>query len=59
MEGIFVFIKVPVRHELIACHCHRKPFANSFLSGVGSLRVITIGNLSDRRFLDSASLRSK
>lgn len=23
------------------------------------LRVITIGNLSDRRFLDSASLRSK
>ena len=44
MEGIFVFIKFPVRHGLKACHRHKKPFANSFLSGVGSLRVITIGN---------------
>lgn len=25
-EGIFVFIKFPVRHGLIACHCHKKPF---------------------------------
>lgn len=43
-EGIFIFIKFPVRRGFTACHHHRKPFANSFLSGMSSLRAITIGN---------------
>lgn len=66
MEGIFVFIKFPVRRGFTACHHHRKPFRQEIsrlrfaaLEMTGRRGITAIGNPSGRRFLAPPSLYSK
>jgi hypothetical protein len=49
----------PVRHGTDVFHISRKLFAYGFLLDMASMCFIPTGNFLERRFLDSASLRSK
>ena len=49
----------PIRLGIMAFHTDRKLFAYGFLFGLAPVRFISAGNFLERRFLDSAWLRSK
>ena len=54
-----VCVWFPVRFGTAVFHTDRKLFAYGFLSDLALLCFIPTGNFLERRFLDSASLRSK